>query len=488
MNDKVASNTSSEKNLEISSFTEEGWGLSSYTRPDGKEKSVAVAFTMPQDVVLVKELFRKRKASTDLQANVSSFIQKSPNRIEGRCKHFTHCGGCRWQHVPYEMQLLEKEKRIKDLFSPLLIEPSSFSFFPIISSPDAWFYRNKMEYTFSQDKDGRKYLGMILNGTRGKVFTLEECFLVDPWFCKALSTVRNWWESSNLTAYHHSTNQGSLRTLTVRHGLKSGDRMVMLTVSGNPDFALHKKDIASFVSSLKAAIIPEDGAHLSILLCIHQIAKGRPTQMYEMILDGPDFLREEVVITTKTFSKTLEFHISPRAFFQPNTKQASVLYSKALELAEIQPDQTVYDLYCGIGIFGMCAAHFAKEVLAIELACESVCDANANSSRLDLRNFHIYEGDVGKILALKKQQNELPPADVVIVDPPRAGLDARALLEILALSCKKIVYVSCNPKSQAENAKTFIEGGYRITAIQPVDQFPQTIHVENIVIFEKSCG
>ncbi len=456
----------------ITELSEEGKGLGVLNNSDGTTRQVEVPFTLPGDVVEI-ELRRARRRKRG-QGVITSFIEKSPLRVEPRCKHFASCGGCSFQHIAYQDQLTMKEKSVHDLFLPLKQE--STVFYPILASQSAWNYRNKMEYSFSQNARGEKFLGLILSGTRGWVFNLEECHLVDSWFATTVKEVSAWWEQSAITAYFHGADRGTLRTLTLRHGITSGDRMVILTVSGNPEFAIKKQELDSFVSLIQKVATPELPAHLSIVLRVQQIAKGQPTQFYEMILSGPDYIRETVSVG----SEQHEFRISPKAFFQPNTRTANNLYAKAIELADITAQSVVYDLYAGIGVFGMSLAHKAKEVVAIELAPDSAYDAKTNSQRLNLKNFTIYEGDVGKVL--QEKQDELAKPDIVIVDPPRPGLDAKALLQIIALNPQTIVYVSCNPKTQVENIKVLLDAGYSLKAVQPVDQFPHTPHVENIAI------
>ena len=467
--------------LSITELTSDGMGQGIIIKQDGSERKVRVPFTLPGDVVEV-EVRRGKKRGTSLGI-IKSFVEKSSNRVEPLCKHFASCGGCSFQHIAYADQLKMKEAHVRTLFGAAgqEVEEKNVPFYPILPSESTWKYRNKMEYSFSQNAKGEKFLGLIMSQTRGWVFNLEECHLVDPWFADVCREVRAWWDTVPLEAYWHGTNKGALRTLTLRHGITSGDRMLILTVSGNPDYAIKKHDLDSFVALIQKVAKLEPPAHLSIVLRIQQIAKGSPTQFYEMILSGPDFIREYVA--TGVGDKSLEFQISPQAFFQPNTRTASKLYAKALELAGITAESVVYDLYCGIGVFGMIATHTAKEVIGIELSPESAYDAKTNSERLELKNFKIYEGDVGKVLQEKK--DELPHPDVVIVDPPRAGLDKAAISQVIGLAPKTIVYVSCNPATQVENIKVFQESGYKIKAIQPVDQFPHTPHVENIVICER---
>ena len=463
------------KRLTITKLTSKGIGSSCWKREDGSERQVEVPYTLPQEVVDVEVGRRRRKGA--LPGRLKNIVTPSPLRVIPRCIHFTSCGGCSLQHLLYEEQVMYKQAFVYGLFQTASFQTkeqlSASQFHPIVQSIDPWHYRNKMEYTFSQNRAGEKFLGLILAQSRGYVFHLQECHLVDSWFAKTVVAIRKWWQESTLSAYNYNDNSGSLRTLTLRHGITSGDRMVMITVSGNPDYALKQHDLNTLVELMKA-LFPD--LQLSIVLRIQQIAKGSPTQFYEMMLFGPDYVREEVQIG----QKKLEFHISPSAFFQPNTRTAEKLYARAIELAEITSDDVVYDLYCGIGVFGMCAAQVAKEVIAIELSREAAYDAKTNSQRLGITNFTIYPGDVAHVL--KEKRDILPKADVVIVDPPRSGLTQDAIIEIMTILPKTIVYVSCNPVTQAENVLAFMQFGYSITHVQPVDQFPHTPHVENILI------
>lgn len=215
---------------------------------------------------------------------------------------------------------------------------------------------------------------------------------------------------------------------------------------------------------------------------IQQIAKGRPTNFYEMLLYGPDHIRETLYLPVEGQPpQPLHFRISPSAFFQPNTAQAERLYERALKLADLTSDSLVYDLYCGTGTLGICAAKHVKQVVGIELSPESVLDARENLKENGLSNVVIRAGDVGQVLANLAQETKQHP-DVVMVDPPRAGLDPKAIEHVLALQAPKLIYISCNPATQAANLDPLLKGGYRLQAVQPVDQFPQTVHVENIVV------
>ena len=383
-----------------------------------------------------------------------------------RCIHFGDCGGCRFQNIAYEEQLLCKQTEVEALFG-LPVRP-------IIPCDSPWAYRNKNEYSFSQDKKGTRYLGLYKKEGRGKVLNLHECHLVAPWFQEGIEACRQWWESTDLTAYHPHKDSGSLRTLTFREGKRTGDRMVILTVSGRPEWALKKEHLTSFVEAMQARL-GSGSDSLSIFLKIHQAIKGRPTEFFEMHLAGPDHYREVLDVGRK-----LQFHVSPSAFFQPNPLQAEKMYRLAVELIPIPQEAVIWDLYCGTGTLAIAVAPFAKEVIGIELSPESSLDARTNVKLNALSNVTIVTGDVGEAL----EKGNYPRPDAVMVDPPRAGLDKRAMKHLIEAKPRRIVYISCHPKTQVENCREFAAAGYRIAVIQPVDQFPHTPHIENIVLLE----
>lgn len=463
--------------IEIITFSKKGNGIGYFQPENSKEIKLEVPFTMPGDKVTV--LIGQKKNDAYL-GKLQEIIQKSTNRIEPRCVHFGVCGGCRFQEISYEMQKEIKHLAVLNFFKTLINQ--DVIVYPLIEADSPWNYRNKMEFTFSSDLKGLKYLGLIIDNSRGKVLNLTECHLTTPWFIETLNAVRTWWENSRLDAYYPPKNSGSLRTLTLRESRATGDRLVMLTVSGNPDYALHKDELHHFKETLEKVAHPNSrNATLSIFIRIQQTAKGMETNFYEMHLSGKDHIEEVLNIEINGVIKQIAFDISPVAFFQPNSLQAEKLYSKALELAAISKNDVVYDLYCGTGTLGILAATEAKTVIGIEISEESSLDARTNAKKNKLENITIYTGDVSKIL----KEKELPQADVVLVDPPRAGLEPKALEEIVKLNAKKLVYISCNPETQAENAAKLKEFGYRLQAICPVDQFPQTAHIENIALFTK---
>ncbi len=465
----------------ITAWTKKGNG-SGLDQKTGS-KTVEVPFTAPGDLVQA-ELSRKR--SGVYQAHLKEVITPSPLRQPAKCRHFGVCGGCRWQHISYAEQLKIKEETVKALFLPLLDLETQF--YPIEPCVSPWQYRNKMEFSFSSDAKGERYLGLIMDSSGGKVLNLSECHLVNPWYIDVLTAVRDWWEDEELAAYHLSKNTGALRTLTVREGIRTGDRMVMLTVSGNPDFALKQAELDSFVRTIQKAMGTFAG-NLSILLRIQQIAKGRETQFFEILLLGKDQIEEKLLVQNDPTvpPKLFSFDVGPTSFFQPNTLQAERLYGLAIQHLNItQKDAVVYDLYCGTGTLGICVAGLAARVIGIEIVPEAAIDARANAAKNGFPDIEILTGAVDEVMR-SEAFKLVPPPDIVMVDPPRVGLDPTTIAALGALKPQKILYISCNPVTQVQNITALKPFGYRLEVVHPVDQFPQTVHIENIAILSLMC-
>lgn len=394
----------------------------------------------------------------------------SPYRIQARCKHFPDCGGCSMQAMSYQEQIHWKQGQIASLFSDYPMA----EIFPILPCEDPWRYRNKMEFTFSQDKEKNRFLGLI-KAKGSRVCDLEECHLCPSIFTDVLSSVKKWWEESNLDAYHPYRDTGTLRCLTIRTGIRTGGIMVILTVSGNPLFVISKEQQMKFVEAALKVVGSKD--EVSIVLKIHQIQKGSPTQFYEHILYGKDHITEELWLSSK-----LKVKISPDSFFQPNTFQAENLYSHAIQMLGDSPKETLLDLYCGTGTIGMCFSPFVTKVIGVEINPYSVYDARENLRMNSISNMEVHLGDVGIVLK-DLYSKGLKDVDVVTIDPPRSGLDPNAIEILQALSPKTILYISCHPKTQKENIEAL--QGYEVTKIQAVDQFPHTPHIENIILLKR---
>lgn len=409
--------------VEITSLNAKGRGMAG---------SVEIPGTVPGDLVLAQV---KRRRGRLLEV-----LKPSPMRTSARCAHVGECGGCALQSMRYKEQLKWKEERLRQLFPSML---------PIIPCDDPWRYRNKMEFSFSQDAKGNRYLGLMKG--RGRVVDLDECHLVSPWFSQTLASVRKWWQHSNIPAFHPPSNRGILRTLTLREGRRTGDRLAMLTVS----HACPLIDPKLFNGAV-------------YVLQVQYAQKGTPT--YFETSSGHITERLEIPGLSP-----LTFRIGPTAFFQPNTYQAEILYHVALKLADIDAKSTVFDLYCGTGTLSILAATLAKRVVGIELNEEACQNARANAKLNHINNVEFIQSDVGAYQWLERP-------DVVFVDPPRVGLSPEAIEHLLAIRPKKIIYISCNPTTQAANILDLT--GYRLTALQPVDQFPHTPHIESVAALE----
>jgi len=422
----------------IDKFSKNGRGIGSQ---NGHE--IEVIGSVPGDTVEIGKRFRKKKR---WMADLLNIVKPSSVRIPPQCSHFPTCGGCTFQTLPYADQLKWKQSFVEDLFMSKVD--------PILGMDMPWFYRNKMEYTFRNGS-----LGLIAAGTKGKVLDLSDCVLTPPWFMEVLARVREWWKKSNLSCYSDFKNCGTLRTLTLREGRRTGDRMIILSVSGNADDALGKQDLASFVECVGKA---------SIFLETVHVKPGMQTQRCEMHLSGPHSIREKL--------SNLEFSISPSSFFQPNTVMAEKMFEVAKE--RIGKHKRAYDLFCGMGTIGMIMADQMESVLGVELNPYAVCDAETNLEINGIENVKVEKGDV-KDLAVEG-------ADIIFLDPPRSGLTPKMRERVIAVDASTILYIACNPKTQKEDVQVFSDSGFRVDWIQPVDQFPHTPHIENICLLKKS--
>ena len=423
--------------LSINDFSKRGYGLSD---------NFEVFGALPGDEIKAQMIKRCKAKKVEL-------ITASNHRVVPKFPYEGACGGCTFQQLDYKEQLILKQKRLKSLFT---ITPE-----PMIPCDNPFEYRNKMEFTFSQDKAGKRFLGLHMPQTKGRIVDLSTCHLVSPWFTEVLDKVRKWWEEHELPAFKPHRGEGVLRTITIREGKRTGARMVLLTVSGKARDAITMPALEAFKQLFNKDI--------SLFLIIQQATAGRPTQFFEMHLQGPDHLTEELHID----QRILRFKISPLAFFQPNTFQAEKLYQAALNLIPT-PGNHLLDLYAGTATLGMLFAPYTKQVTSIELNPYSILDAEENLVQNQISNLSLIRGDVAEHLPIA--------ADTIILDPPRSGLGPKACAQINALDAKQILYISCNPTTQAEDLAHL--SNYTLTHLQPVDQFPHTPHLETIALLE----
>lgn len=462
--------------LKIESFNDKGQGIAYFQKNEVRCK-VALSNVIIDD--LIKAKIGKRKHRGQYKGKLLSILKKSIYRTSPTCSHTDICGGCCFQNMKYEEQLKLKEKKVLHEFQEIL-KKQNVAIYPIIPCENPFYYRNKMEFSFSENGAKTKFLGLMIAGANKYVFNVDKCFIASPWVSEVLSQVKLWWEKSSLLAYNFQKDAGHLRYLTIREGKNTSEKMVVLTVSGSEKFVIDDASLNSFVEAVLSGVA--DKKNISIFLRTQKIEKKKATEFIERLLFGKLHITESLHIN----DKKLFFKISPASFFQPNTLSAEKLYTKAFELAKVDKASVVFDLYCGTGTLGMVFSHQVKNVIGIELSPNCVKDANENIKLNNIDNFKIFEGDVGKTLTLLLSKKDFTFPDLVILDPPRIGLDLLAISHMQVLKPKKILYISCNPKTQAENIKDFLKIGYSLKLLQPLDQFPHTAHIENIALLEKS--
>jgi 23S rRNA (uracil1939-C5)-methyltransferase len=426
-----------------------------------EERVVFVENTVPGDKITAK---LSRIKPNFLEARLEELIEPSKLRIQPKCKHFNECGGCSLQYLDYKDQLEIKESQVKEALQHI----GGFTDPPvkeIIGCETPWYYRNKMEFTFSMNKTDEIHLGLHPKGYRYDVFDLTECHLESEDIGELVQLVQNFAQQKNLQAYNFKNNTGLLRTLTVREGKRTGERLINLTTS-HEDFSYEKE----FVELLK------DSA-TSIYITKHIAQKGSRTVFEPKNVYGKPHITEELHTSD---DQKLSFHVLPDAFFQPNTLQAELLYKQALTLGEITEEDTVYDLFCGTGTIGLFCAHKAKQIFGVDINKNAIENAKQNAAENNITNAEYTAGDAFKII---KDRKDNP--DIIIVDPPRSGLGEPLCNHLLELDAKRLIYVSCNPATLSRDLKILCENKYRLLTAQPVDMFPHTYHIETVCKLEK---
>lgn len=448
----------------VDALSSYGGGIGELKLPNGNKKLFEALRTLPGEEVRI--LVGRRKKRGRHLAKLLELTKESKIRQKARCEHFSECGGCLWQHLPYIEQLKIKQKSIEVSFP-------SIKSLPIIPSVCIWHYRNKMEYTFSQDAAKNRYLGLCIPNGRSRVLNIKKCYTSPPNFLEVLENVRIFSEKENLEAFDQAQNKGMLKGLVLRQSPHTGELLVML-ITSNQEFTkeLQMRFIRSLLQLRK---VPATIVHLA-----KNSTRGAATQFSYHTLYGSGFYHEKLFITDTCF---LDLKVSASSFMQPNTLQAEILYRKALDLLGPLKGKLVFDLYSGCGIFGMLAASTAEKVVCIESHPQSIKDAKSNIQRNKIQNIEVIEGAVEE--KLPELIQKMGCADFVIVDPPRMGLGAKTVNLLAKSALNTILYISCNLKTQAADFKEFERYDYQISACQPIDQFPHTPHLENILLLTK---
>lgn len=380
------------------------------------------------------------------------------------CPHRDFCGGCIYQGVPYEKQLEEKEKEVMRLLSDRGVTPEKID--PIEGCPSAFCYRNKMEYTFGDFvKDSEMTLGMHRKKNFMSIVTVDGCQLVDPDFNVILKAVLDFAVKRGYSFYHKRSHSGLLRNLIIRKGIRTGEILVNIVTTSEEGF-----DETGFTEMVLSLTLTNKVVGVLRTYCDSLADAVVPDSL--KILYGRDYYMEKLL--------GLDFKVSAFSFFQTNVEAAERLYTEALALVDSFEGKKAFDLYCGTGTISQVLALKAKEVLGIELVEEAVNAARENAAMNGLDNCRFIAGDVFKVL------NEVPDKpDVIVVDPPRVGIQPKALDKIISYGVKEIVYISCNPKTMAENLRYLDYYGYKCRYLKPFDNFPMTKHTECIALLEK---
>jgi 23S rRNA (uracil1939-C5)-methyltransferase len=407
---------------------------------------VFVAGGLPGDRVRAEVTKAKRHFA---EAETTELLQPSPDRVPDRCRHEGEpCPGAPWQGLDYERQLETKREQVDDALTRIG-DLEGYELEGIEPAADRWRYRNKLEYSFGE-RDGQPLLGFHARGRWDRVVGVQDCLLASEASNEARNRIRDWARSAGLAAYDRRSRQGVLRNLVVREGRRTGELQSRLVTS--------------------PAEIPRPPVDLHTVIEGPSGGTEGPTGTL-----GRETLSEELA--------GLRLRISPFAFFQTNTEMAERLYAVARDYAGLDGNQRVFDLYCGIGTMGLAMARQAGEVWGLEIVAEAVEDAAANAEANGIANVRFVAANART--GIRPLLEEAGRPDVVLVDPPRAGLSQKVVRRLIECEAQRIVYVSCNPTTLAPNAAQLAGAGYRLRRVRPVDMFPQTPHIECVALLER---
>lgn len=457
------------ENVEIVDVAAEGKAIAKVN-----DLVVFIPYVVPGDVI---DLQITRKKNKYAEGKPVRFISYSSNRTEAFCEHFGICGGCKWQVLPYAEQLKYKQKQVEDNLTRIgKIELPDIHH--ILGSEKTQFYRNKLEFTFSNKKwltleqinsgesfDNMNALGFHIPGMFDKVLDIDKCWLQDDISNQIRNFIRQYCYDKNYTFFDLRNRGGLMRNLIVRTST-TGELMVIV---------VFYDDEKEQQEDLLTAVATEFPQITSLLYIVNQKANDTITDQEVLVWKGNDCIYEEM--------EGLKFKIGPKSFYQTNSEQAYNLYKIARDFANLSGDELVYDLYTGTGTIANFVAGKAKKVIGIEYVEDAILDARVNSQINKIDNTLFYAGDMKDILT-QDFINEHGRPDVIITDPPRAGMHDDVIKTILFAEPERIVYVSCNPATQARDL-SLLDEKYKVEKVQPVDMFPHTHHVENVVLLVK---
>ena len=458
-------------NVEIIDAGSEGMSIA---KPE--EKVVFIPFGAPGDIVDI-QVFKKKSNCFD--GKIVNIVKESDKRVKPVCQHFGLCGGCKWQHLDYQWQLYYKQKQVKDNLDRIAkIEYPEIT--PILGCEKQYYYRNKVEYSFSNRKwltDGApagtyteeqcKGFGYHLPGLFDRVIDIEHCYLQAEPSNEIRLFIKDFTMEKGLSYHNVRAHQGTMRNVIVRCNGK-GEFMVIIII--NEENSIVRNELIPALSEKFPQII-------SIMLVINPKFNDTISDLPFECLKGDPYLIETMNSPRIGF-EDLSFRVGPVSFFQTNVYQAERLYKAAFDLADVSGDELMYDLYTGTGTIALYFSRFVKKVVGIEYVEEAIADARINAQINNIDNATFYAGDMAKVLDdAFIVENGTP--DIIVTDPPRAGMADKVIEQLKKIMAKKIIYISCNPATQARDLQ-LLNDLYEVVAVQPVDMFPHTQHVENI--------
>jgi len=406
----------------------------------------------------------KRKAAYDL-GRVLEITELGRDRIPARCRHYAICGGCSRQDLAYDRQLYYKRKQVVDCMKHIG-KIADVTVDETIGAPQEFFYRNKMEFSFNTSPDGGFTLGLHRRRRFNEIFDVEECLLQSELSNRIVNYFREFIAARGIKVYNVDNHHGYVRFLMIRQAKNAEEMLINLvtTEGAMPDQERLVAELTGKFPQIKTIVHNINSKKANI-------ARGEK----ETVLYGKGYIEEKLL--------DRRFRIYANSFFQTNTVQTGVLYGRAFEMFKPDDNDVMIDLYCGSGAIGICAAKLVRRVIGIEIEAAATAAATANARDNGIDNIAFHTGSVDKIMYHHPEIFEA--ATGAIVDPPRAGMNPKALERLAALNLEKIVYISCNPATLARDARRLLDRGYRMEKIVPVDMFPQTTHIEAVTGFYK---
>jgi 23S rRNA (uracil1939-C5)-methyltransferase len=423
------------------------------------------------------QVYRKKKQFAE--ARVEKLLAASPDRVDPACRHFGVCGGCKWQHMSYERQLYWKREHVIDAFTRI----GGFEAPPVadtLPAVEPFWYRNKMEFSFGEmrwlmpdelgvvDRDAELFaLGLHIPKRYDRILHIDDCRLESPESNAILNATREFFLARDIPAYSTRTHTGDLRNLVIREAKHTGERMVYLV-------STHRREetIREYAELLQKE-------EFAVSTFVHGVTDRKSSVAVgdeDIVYFGDGTIREQLGANS--------FRISPTSFFQTNTLQAERLYALADEAAALRKEDVVWDLYCGTGTISLFIARDVRHVVGVELNASAIADAERNARENGIDNTTFHCADIVDFLG-EKAPPDVPAPDVIVTDPPRAGMHSKVVEAIGASGVRRLVYVSCNPATSARDCGMLREHGYRVDNITPVDMFPHTYHIECVITLRK---